>query len=57
MVDMKETKEGSTTIQVKKATARKLQSLAQWGDSYDAVINRLLNGKKPVGKVEPPGDG
>ena len=37
------TKEGMTTIQVSKETAEKLAKLGAKGDSYDAIIQRLLN--------------
>jgi hypothetical protein len=40
------------TIQVTKSTAKQLQGLAGWGETYDTVIRRLLNGAKG----EPHGD-
>jgi len=46
-----------TTIEVKKDTALALRDLGKMGDSYDAVIRRLLNGKKPKEVEEPSGDG
>jgi len=36
-----------TTISVKKSTAKTLQSLGKWGDTYDSVILRLLDGSNP----------
>lgn len=45
-----------TTIQVTRATAKELQSLGRWGDTYDAIIRRLLNGQKPAGEGEPDED-
>lgn len=46
-----------TTIQVKKSTAKKLQARWKFGDTYDAVINRLFNGRKPEEKGDTRGDG
>jgi len=58
MAGISRSEEGNTTIQVKKTTAKKLQDLAtKWGDTYDAVIDRLLNGNKPEEKEKPRGDG
>ena len=56
MVDKNKVKADMTTIQVKKATAKRLQDLAKWGDTYDVVIDRLLNGDKPGEKEKPRGD-
>lgn len=47
MVDISKAQKGMTTISVKKATALKLQGLASWGETYDTVILRLLNGSNP----------
>ena len=47
MVDISKAQKGMTTISVKKATALKLQGLASWGETYDSVILRLLNGSNP----------
>jgi len=56
MVKVSKVKEEMTTIQVRKATTKKLQALAKWGDTYDVVIDRLLNGNKPEERGEPQGD-
>lgn len=50
-------KKETTTICVKKDTAKALMNLGKMGDTYDAVIQRLLNGSKPEEKGEPRGDG
>ena len=47
MVDISKAQKGFTTISVKKATALKLQGVASWGETYDSVILRLLNGSNP----------
>ncbi|MDD5510496.1 MAG: hypothetical protein PHI12_06795 [Dehalococcoidales bacterium] len=44
-----------TTIQVEETTAKMLQSLGKWGDTYNTVILRLLNGNKPKDKGGPHG--
>lgn len=49
-------KKEMTTIQIEKDVAKKLQELASWGETYNAVILRLLNGSKPEEKGEPRGD-
>ncbi len=50
------TKEAMTTISVKKSTAKKLQCLGKWGDTYDTVIEALLNGNHPEEEQKPRGD-
>lgn len=40
-------KKDMTSIQVQRSTVKQLQNLwAEWNDTYDAVILRLLNGVK-----------
>ncbi len=39
-----------TSIQVTKSTAKRLQCLGKMGDTYSAVIERLLNGNRPEEK-------
>ena len=56
MTNNERVKEKTITIQLKVVTAKKIQDLFKFGDSYDAVINRLLNGNKPEEKGEPHGD-
>ncbi len=46
-----------TTIQVEKDLAETLRSLGRMGDTYSTVIRRLLNGKDPIRKGEPHGEG
>lgn len=51
------TKEAMTTISVKKSTAEKLRGRAKkWGDTYDTVIEALLNGNFPEEEHKPQGD-
>ena len=52
----KKTKEDWTTIAVKKDTAKALLGLGKMGDTYDAVIRRLVNSRKPDEKEKPRGD-
>jgi hypothetical protein len=40
---------GMITIQVTKSTREQLKSMGKMGDTYDAVIQHLVNGKKPEG--------
>ena len=42
-------KVGMTTIQIQKDTAKLLQDLGHMGETYDAVIRRLINGARPEG--------
>lgn len=49
-------KEEMTCIRVRKSTSQKLMELGKMGDTYDAVISRLLNGRKPIEKEKPQGD-
>lgn len=55
MDSIQEDKEAGTTIRVKKSTAKKLQSLAKWGETYDTVIEALLNGNCPEEEHKPQG--
>ena len=42
-------KEGMTTIQIQRDTAKLLQDLGHMGETYDAVIRRLINGARLEG--------
>lgn len=42
--------EGITTIQLKKTTHNKLSSLSYMDESFDDVVNRLINDHKEVNK-------
>jgi len=55
MVD-KKTREDMTTIWVEKEVAEMLKDLGRMGDTYSAVIRRLLDGRKPEEKERPQGD-
>ena len=46
MGTVKRTKEAMTTIQIARSTAAELQKFGHWGDTYDAIIRRFLNGSK-----------
>lgn len=50
MATVGKSKKEMTTIQVEKSIAKRLQDLAKWGDTYSAVIKRLLNGNRPKEK-------
>lgn len=56
MVEKKRRK-NMTTISVEKEVAEMLKDLGRMGDTYSAVIRRLVNGSKPDEKEEPRGDG
>jgi len=55
MVDKKQ-RENMTTIWVEKEVVEMLKDLGRMGDTYSAVIRRLVNGSKPDEKGEPQGD-
>lgn len=58
MANITKDKKDMTTIQIEKDVAKKLQKLfIEWGDTYNAVILRLLDGKRPGEKGEPRGGG
>lgn len=42
---VRKSKDGMTTIQIQKSTAMQLQMLGHMGETYDAVIRRLVEDK------------
>ena len=46
-------KEKKSSIQLSKALIAELGALGKKGDTYEAIIWRLLNGCNPAGKGEP----
>jgi len=49
-------KKDMTTIWVEKSLVEKLKSLGKMGDTYSAVIRRLIDGQKPNDEGGPHGD-
>ena len=55
MVEKKARKD-MTTIWVEKRLVEELRTLGRMGDSFTAVIRRLIDGRKPEDKGGPHGD-
>jgi len=49
-------RQNMTTIWVEKDLVEQLKKLGKMGDTYSAVIRRLLDGNKPEGEGKPHGD-
>ncbi|GAH24280.1 unnamed protein product [marine sediment metagenome] len=37
-----------STIRIKKETVKKLQKMGKFGESYDDIINKILNRYRPI---------
>ena len=53
MATIEKSKEKKSSIQLSKALIAQLGAMGKKGDTYEAIIWRLLNGCNPAGKGEP----